>query len=397
MNSDQQGEKVFTPSLVVLLGMGAFGVMGGAMVAPGLPSLIEPFGVSDDAVGLVLSAYTFSAAISLPFIGLLIDRVGRKPVGIACLVLDGIMGIMCAFAPNFSVLVAFRFIQGMGIAGLIPVAMTVIGDWYEKRKTRLNVMGILSGTISASAVIIPLLGGLLAARSWRYPFFAYGFSLVLALLFYFLIDETKQKNHRNSDRFKEAVVQHVDSMRDAVAISRVRQTLLHSGVVYFLLYTMVTFMPLFLVTRHYLDEAVAGVALSLQAVFSVVLASKAGAVDEYLKWKGKLFLGFFFITAGLFLIPLWPTHLWVAVSLTLFGVGMGVVQPAIYHEATAAPPQKLTGSVVALFNTLKYVGMTAAPLILGMLRAQVSLDGLFYVAAGFGAVWIIFFHTAFGD
>ncbi len=373
----------------MLLAMGSFGVMGGALVAPGLPSLIEPFGVSEEAVGLVLGAYTLSAAISLPLIGLLLDRLGRRRVGITCLVIDGTAGILCAYAPTFTALLILRLIQGVGIAGLIPVAMTIIRDWFDDRQARLKTLGILSGTISASAMVIPLVGGLLAARHWSYPYYGYGFSLVLAVLFYLFIGETAPTVTPASGGLGRLVGRHFRSLAGAFTMARVRETFLHAIVLYFLLYTLVAFMPLYLTRAHHLNEVVAGAALSVQSLVAALVSTQAALLDRVLASRLKLITGFGSIALSLVLLPLWPRAALVAVSLVLFGLGMGVVQPAIYHDATAAPPEHMAGSVVSLFNAMKYIGMTSAPLILGLLGLGTGV--LFFISSLLAASWILVF------
>ena len=377
------------PALIVLLTMGGFGVMGGALVAPGLPSLVEPFDVSSDAVGLVLGSYTLSAALSLPLIGLLLDRLGRRTVGLACLVLDGTAGVLCAFAPGFTALLVLRFLQGAGIAGLIPVSMTIIRDWYTDRGDRLKILGLLSGTISASAMIIPLVGGLLAARDWRYPFLAYGFSLLLALLFYFLVGETVSLEDLPQPGLRRVVSSHIESLAGAFTIVRVRETFMHAVVLYFLLYSLVTYLPLFLIRVHALNELFAGAALSVQSLVAAIVSTQAGFIDTFMPTKRKLLIGFCAITLSLALLPFWPVAHLVVASLGLFGLGMGIVHPVIYHEATAAPPEHMAGSVVSLFNAMKYVGMTSAPLILGMLGW--TTGSLFLFASLVALCWALLF------
>ncbi len=377
------------PGLLVLLMMGAFGVTGGALIAPALPSLMQPFSVTEDRVGLVLSVYTMSAAISLPLIGFLLDRLGRKTVGITCLLLDGLFGVACAFAPNFRVLLLLRFFQGIGIAGLIPVAMTIIGDYYKERRLRLHLMGILSGTISGSAALIPLLGGALAGLDWRYPFFVYGFSGILAAAFFLFIPETRPNLDLPQSLQKE-VGAYLDKLRRALAIKRVQETFAHSFLLYFLLYTLVAFLALYLVRQHALNTFVAGLGLTVQASLAVVVASKASWIDGFLTWKQKLTAGFILISLALGSVPLWGSPAGVAISLLVFGVGMGVIQPAVYHEATAAPPAELAGSVVALFNTMKYIGMSSSPFLLGYVSRLHSLGAAFTAAAALSAAWAIF-------
>lgn len=73
--------------------MGAFGVMGGGLVAPGLVAIGTAFNAPEEQFGFVLSIYTLSAAISLPIIGYFIDTVRRRRVGLVCLVIDGSAGL----------------------------------------------------------------------------------------------------------------------------------------------------------------------------------------------------------------------------------------------------------------------------------------------------------------
>ncbi len=363
-------------------------------MAPALPTLTDAFSVSEDRVGLVLSVYTLAAALALPFLGLLLDRVGRKTVGVACLLIDGSFGVACTFAPTFGVLLLLRFFQGIGIAGLIPVAMTVISDIFLERKIRLKLMGILSGTIAASAALVPILGGALASVHWRYPFYVYAFSVFIAAAFAFLIPETKPGGETKAP-LREGISEYLAGMKHALRIPRVRETFAHSFVLYFLLYSLVTFLPLFLVQSHGLGTFVAGAALALQATLAVVVASKADWVDDHWGWKTKLIIGFVFMAASLATLPLWPGITGVVASLFAFGVGMGFVQPAVYHEATAAPPKELAGSVVALFNTMKYVGMSASPLVLGMIARYYPTGTLFIAAAGICIGWTVGFPNLF--
>lgn len=150
-----------------------FGMMGGALMGPVLPALITPFGVVEETVGLVLAVYTLATAVTMPFVGPLIDKVGRKEVLVTCLFVNGVFGSLCAFAQSFSILLVFRALQGIGIAGLIPVAMTLINDYYDKKKVR--AMSRLSITTSVGGVLAPLLGGSLAYLNWQYPFYFYSF------------------------------------------------------------------------------------------------------------------------------------------------------------------------------------------------------------------------------
>lgn len=375
--------------MVALLIMGAFGVMGGGLVAPGLPTIGAAFDAPEEQIGLVLSIYTLAAAISLPFIGYFIDSVGRRKVALTCLLIDGSAGLAIIFAPSFYMVLFLRFIQGIGIAGLVPIAMTVIGDLFSGDK-RVQHMGYLAGTISAGAVVIPTIGGSLASIDWRLIFTVYGFSLVLALFFLFTLPETRPKKI-SQQREHTTSLEYVSSLFSALKIKDIRNVMIHSLVLYSLLYALVTFLPIYLVQKHGFDELFNGIALSVQGVFSALLASRATFFAHRLNWRRRASIGFLLMGFAFLLLPVWAkgTYL-VSFSFIVYGIGMGIVSPTIYTRVTKISPPDLTGSVISIFNTMKYIGMTTSPIIIGIFLIFTGLNIVFIGVGLVSAVWAFF-------
>lgn len=372
--------------VLILLVMGAFGVMGGGLVAPGLPVIGAAFQAPEEQVGLILSMYTLGAALGLPVIGYLIDSVGRRKVGITCLFIDGIAGLAIIFAPNFSFLLLLRFIQGIGLAGLVPVAMTVIGDLFSGDR-RLQLMGYLSGTISLGAVVIPLIGGMLASIHWQSVFTVYGFSLLLGIIFYFTLPETAPRTETRESETQTAL-QYGFSLFSTLKIKKIQNVIMHSLILYFLLYALVTYLPVYLIEIHGFNEIFSGIALSAQATFSVLLASKATVIADHLNWRKRTALGFAPMAISFLTFPHWPKGSYlVSFSVIMYGIGMGIVSPTIYNRITRLSPPELSGSVIALFNTMKYVGMTIAPLIIGLSLLFTPLNIIFISIGIFTALW----------
>lgn len=377
------GKMLHRLRLVTILSLGALAVMGGGLLAPALPALIEPFGTTSGSVGLVLSMYTLAAALTLPFTGLLLDIVGRKQVGITCLMIDGLFGILCTFATNFGTLLVFRFMQGIGIAGLVPVAMTIIGDWYDGER-RLRVMGYLSATIAIAAVGIPFLAGILAEVDWRYPFYIYGFSPILAIPFALLIPESKPSHTSKNP------VQYLRNLKSAIILDEVRTVFLHSFGTYFLLYAFITFMPLHLAARFGYGVWVAGAAIAVNASISAWVSTKAVLIERTCGRHWTLVYGYVLLATSLLLLPLWPHITGVMVSLLLYGSGMGILQPAIFNRAAMAGPPELTGAIVAWFNTIKFVGMTTAPFLLRFVFDAAGMTVTFLIAGIIGGTWALY-------
>jgi predicted MFS family arabinose efflux permease len=186
--------------------------------------------------------------------------------------------------------------------------MTIIGDWYSGEE-RLNIMGYLTGTLSLEAVVIPLLGGFLVYIDWRLPFLVYGFSLILAVFFYIFIPETspaiqEKSAEQNPEYSKVSLKKYLISLLKVLKIKSIGEILFYSFIIYFLLYTIVTFIPIFLNGFRGFGENIAGIALSFQGLFSAIMASRAKLFKAW-HWKYRVGGGFVLIAFSLLLLPYW--------------------------------------------------------------------------------------------
>ncbi len=369
--------------VTMLLIMGAFGVMGGGMVAPALPTIGRAFDVPEAQQGLVLSVYTLAAAISLPFIGYFIDAIGRRRVALGCLLIDATAGVAIALAPSYIFVLVLRFFQGIGIAGLIPVAMTIIGDLFTGDR-RLQVMGYLTGVISLGAAVIPTLGGALASVDWRLVFLAYGLGFFFAIFFFITLPETKPVTSEVS----QSALDYIKSLFSVLTDVQIRNLMLQPLMIYFFLYALVTFYPIFLTSIHGFAEIINGLALSLQGLFSAIIAARADLFARYLEWWQRVSLGFILKGISFALLPFWPEGSYlISISVVLYGVGFGIVSPTVYNRATKLPPEHLVGSVVAIFNTMRFLGMTLSPFILGIILSLIGINSMFFIVAAASIIW----------
>jgi ACDE family multidrug resistance protein len=128
-------------------------IMGNVLVAPALPDIVDDFGVSDAGAGLLLAVTTAPGIVLAPLAGVLADRYGRREVLVPCLVLFGFAGGLSAWAPTFSALVFLRLLQGVGSAGLLNLAISLIGDtWSGAERSRM--MGRNAAALTAAIVEI---------------------------------------------------------------------------------------------------------------------------------------------------------------------------------------------------------------------------------------------------
>lgn len=135
-----------------------------------LPYMQGSLGATIDQVAWVLTSYIIATAIMTAPMGWLANRFGRKQLLLVCLAGFAVFSLLCAGAQTLGQIVAFRLVQGMFGAGLVPLAQSVLLDIYpaEQRGPAMAVwgMGLMIGPI-----VGPPLGGLLTdAYHWRLVF-----------------------------------------------------------------------------------------------------------------------------------------------------------------------------------------------------------------------------------
>lgn len=148
------------------------------MYLPSLPAIRADLGATTSGVQLTLSAFLVGFAAGQFVYGPLSDKLGRRPVLIAGLVLFALATVACTLAPTVETLVAARFVQALGGAAPVVLARAVVRDLYEGPRAgrELSRMGTIMGVVPAAA---PVLGGLIhEAFGWRATF---GFILAFAL------------------------------------------------------------------------------------------------------------------------------------------------------------------------------------------------------------------------
>ena len=141
---------------------------------PILPLLSRAFRIAPATAGLSLSVVVLAIALASSVYGLLSDAFGRKPVMVAACLLLAAPTFLCAVAPSFGWLLAFRAMQGACIPGLSGVAVAYLGDHYRGAALGGAVGRYISASI-AGALLGRVVSGVIAdAFGWRAAFVTWG-------------------------------------------------------------------------------------------------------------------------------------------------------------------------------------------------------------------------------
>jgi len=136
------------------------------------PSLIKDWGVSKPALAPVLSAALFGLAAGALASGPIADRLGRRRVLTATVLLFGVATLASAFATNLTELTVLRFITGLGLGAAMPSAVTLMSE-YSPTSRRATLTNLMFCGFPLGAAF----GGFLAA--WMIP--QWGWQSVLVL------------------------------------------------------------------------------------------------------------------------------------------------------------------------------------------------------------------------
>jgi putative MFS transporter len=155
-----------------------------------LPTLIGLWKLSPGEIGLLLSSGFAGQLIGAPLFGWLAERYGRIRVLNWTILVLSAFGMACGFAWSYWSLVAFRFLQGLGLGGEIPVAATFVSE-ISKASTRgrfvllyqmMLPIGFMAASIS-SIFVVPHLG-------WQWMFIIGALPAILTIFLRRLVPES---------------------------------------------------------------------------------------------------------------------------------------------------------------------------------------------------------------
>jgi EmrB/QacA subfamily drug resistance transporter len=157
---------------VALLVAGCFFMenLDGTIVTTAAPRIGRALHVPSTSVGLVIAAYLVTLAVLIPLSGWLASRWGTRRIFLLAIVVFTLSSLACALSASFAELVAFRVLQGVGGAMMVPVGRLAVLARTEKSDL-LRIVSLLVWPALVAPVIAPLAGGLITTYAgWRWLF-----------------------------------------------------------------------------------------------------------------------------------------------------------------------------------------------------------------------------------
>jgi EmrB/QacA subfamily drug resistance transporter len=135
-----------------------------------LPDMARQLHTTFSDLQWVIDLYALVLGALVLTVGCVADRIGRRKMYLAGLALFAVASLACGLAPNVSLLIAARGVQGLGAAAMFATTMALVSSSYQGRDRGIafGTWGAVSGAASAAG---PLAGGLLTTHfGWRWIF-----------------------------------------------------------------------------------------------------------------------------------------------------------------------------------------------------------------------------------
>ncbi len=178
LQSDKHYYVFLVACLVLLSALGSF---VNDMYTPALPAMCRFFGCSVSLGQMGLTMGMAGLALGQFILGPVSDRIGRRPVLVASIVLFIVSAVVSVFSPSIHVFNLCRLFQGIGASGGYFLARTIPADVYQGRALArlMALIGAINGIAPASA---PVIGGITSdAFGWK------GVFVLLAIFAVFLL------------------------------------------------------------------------------------------------------------------------------------------------------------------------------------------------------------------
>ncbi|UGB47399.1 MFS transporter [Frateuria edaphi] len=332
-------------------------------------------------IGLALGVYGLGQVLLQIPLGLLSDRIGRKPAITIGLLIFAVGGLVAAMSHTLMGIVAGRALQGMGaVAG----AGTALAADLTREDQRSKVMGIIGVSIGVAFLLALILGPPLEAVAGLPGLFGATSLLALAsLVLLWLIVPTPER----------AKAPAAASLGGVMAMLRDGRLLVLNGSVFFLhLLLTASFvgLPLLLAERLHLPvERHWELYLPVMTIAALVMGASLHRMKEIGQSLRIVLVCVAAIGLALLGFAQSGGHLaWLGVSAAAFFSAFNLLEAALPSLVSRLAPAHLRGAAMGAYSTSQFIGAFVGGAIGGIALGRLGVSGVFLCAAATTLLWL---------
>lgn len=371
-------------------------------------ALHAEFGITVVTFGYLLSAYSWTYALSQVPAGILLDRFGVRRIGRISTLVWSVACFGAAAATGVGGFLAARFALGIGEAPTFPANAKAIGYWFPKNERSFATSVFDAAAKFSSAIGIPIIGLALLHFGWRWTFGATGFLSFLYFILFFFIYRNPSEDAGLSREERDFIVdggaqpetiqeEHDPGAPLAYLLTRRKILGLCIGFAAYnyTFYLLLTWLPSYLSTELHIDLLHSVVYTCVPWLFATFTDMAVGGwmVDALIRrgWNDVRVRQSVLIAGTAFGIGIFgaaSAHnatsalLWISLALG----GLAAAAPVAWSIPALIAPRNSVGKVGGILNFSSQIAAIAAPIATGYV---VAATGSFHGAFTFAALFLL--------
>ncbi len=403
--------------VLAILCVGVFMLLlDGTIVNIAVPNIMTSLGTGFSEVEWVMNAYLLTFAVLLITSGRLGDLYGRKAMFMAGLSVFSLASLACGLAPSVGFLIAFRAVQGVGGAMMMPNTLSIISNVFPPEE-RGKAMGFWGGVSGISLALGPSLGGLLVeAASWRWIFFInVPIGLILLPVAYRFVPESTEPGAAKQIDYPGVIVLTLSLLALTFALiegqnygwtSPLILSLFAAAVIGLVVFVLIErrqsqplmqlslfkdrnfsttngiglilsfgmmgvffLLPVFLQAILGYSAIKAGLVMTPLAVVIIVAAPLSGTLSDRVGPKWLIFAGMLVTALGFILTRrvMVPDASWQSMVLpfAVAGFGIGMVMPVMTSAVMGSVPPEKAGQASGVLSSVRQIGSVLGIAVMG--------------------------------
>ncbi|MCP4423463.1 MAG: MFS transporter [Chloroflexi bacterium] len=382
----------YSPKFWLVVGVSFIDRVGGTMLFPFFSLYITwKFDVGMTQAGIVLGIFSIFGMVGNMLGGALTDKFGRRNLILFGLIFSAFSTLSLGLVNELAVLYPLAVVVGLfsSIAG--PAHQAMIADILPE-KQRAEGFGILRVVANLAWMIGPTIGGFVANRSYFALFVTDAvISSIVAVLFYFLISETKPEGSAESQaqNMLQTFKGYFVVMRNWAYMAFIAASIM-MGLVYQQMYNSLS---VYLRDNHGIIPQGYGFLMTTSAITVILLQFWTTRRIKYRPPFMMMALGAFFYAAGFAMFGFDPlsslngslygyslrgTYIWFMGAVVIITIGEMIIMPVSQALAANFAPEDMRGRYMAIFSLAWALPATVGPGLAGLILDNYNPNLLWY-------------------
>ena len=346
--------------------------------------ITQHFGLSMTGLGGILFVFAISGTIGGFLGGALADKFGRRSIILFGILFSGASSLLMGFIDSLVIFIVIVMVVGLlqDIGG--PAQSALVADVLPQHR-QSEGFAIWRVVVNISAVIGPLIGGILASSNFRLLFIGDALlSFVTAIIVFLALPETKPK--LKEGLVPQSLLQTAIDYRRVLA-DRLFMAFILIGILSVMVYSqMNTTMPVFLRDIHNMPPENYSYLIALNATLVVLL--QFGITRKIKEYQPliMLALGVFCLAFGFAMYGFGGGLLYFAVAMVIITIGEMIIAPVGQAFVARLAPEEMRGRYMAMFGFSWAFPFAIGPLAAGLITDQISFYWVWYAAGIVGLI-----------